>query len=65
MIKFYTTHCPKCEILKKKLDNKEIKYEEIDDEKLMIEKGFMFAPMIEVNEEIMDFIKAVKWVNAQ
>lgn len=65
MIKFYTTHCPKCEILKKKLDSKEIKYEEIDNQELMMQKGFMFAPMLEVDDELMNYANGVKWVNEQ
>lgn len=59
----YTTHCPKCNILKAKMDEKEICYNIIDDITIMQEKGFMMAPILEVNGECLDFKKAVDWVN--
>lgn len=62
-ITLYTTHCPKCTILEKKLTDKNIKFEIVDDLNIMIEKGFLTAPMLEVNEEILDFGNAVKWIN--
>ena len=61
---FYSTHCPKCNILKKKLDAKNLSYEEVTDVKVMMTKGFMQAPMLEVNGEIMDFSKANEWINS-
>ena len=62
-ITLYTTHCPKCTILEKKLTDKNIKFEIVDDLDIMIKKGFLTAPMLEVNEETLDFGNAVKWVN--
>ena len=64
-IKLYTTHCPKCIILEKKLDTKGIEYEMITDEEVMIDKGFMSAPMLEVDGEVMNFKQANDWVNNQ
>ena len=32
--------------------------------KVMMAKGFMQAPMLEVNGEIMDFSKANEWINS-
>lgn len=62
-ITLYSTHCPKCNVLKKKLDEKNIDYKEINDTEYMISKGFMSVPMLEINGDILDFGKAVKWVN--
>ncbi len=59
----YSTGCPKCNVLKKKLDLKNIKYEVVSDADLMIEKGFSSAPMLEVNGDVMDFSDALKWIN--
>lgn len=59
----YSTHCPKCNVLKTKLDQKGITYEEINDIEIMQAKGFMQAPMLEVNDKAMNFTKAVEWVN--
>ena len=36
----YTTHCPKCLVLEKKLASKNIEFEEITDNELMLKKGF-------------------------
>lgn len=63
MITLYSTHCPKCKILEKKLDNAKIKYEICDDRELMAEKGFDFMPVLEVDGQTMGFSEAVKWVN--
>ena len=61
----YSTDCPKCKVIESKLKDKNIKFETCKDVDLMQEKGFTMAPMLEVDGEIMDFIKANKWVNAQ
>lgn len=59
----YTTNCPKCRVLETKLKQKNIEFDVVDDENVMIEKGFMEAPMFEVDDKIMNFGEAVKWVN--
>lgn len=56
----YTTGCPKCEILERKLKEKDIHYEVCSDKKVMISKKMVSAPQLEV---IMDFGSAVQWVN--
>lgn len=61
----YSTHCPKCNVLKTKLKNKNINFEEINDEDIMTEKGFMSIPMLEVDGEVMDFISANRWIDEQ
>jgi len=61
----YSTHCPKCIVLEKKLQSKNIEFKLIEDSNIMIEKGFMSAPMLEVDGDIMDFSKAIQWVNSQ
>lgn len=59
----YTTHCPKCKVLTAKLKAKGVDYEEITDVDVMRDKGFMSAPMLEVDGKTMTFIEAIKWVN--
>ena len=49
MIVLYSNHCPKCGIIKDKLDAKKIEYTLFDDEKILIEKGFDFMPVLEVD----------------
>lgn len=59
----YTTNCPKCRVLEQKMNNKNIEYESVTDIDIMTKKGFMSAPMLEVDREIMDFVTANKWIN--
>ena len=62
-VTLYSTHCPRCVVLEKKLTEKHIDYDIVSDEDLIIEKGFMSVPMLEVDGEVYDFSNAVKWVN--
>lgn len=59
----YSTGCPKCTVLETKLAEKNIKYQTISDTDLMLEKGFMTLPMLEVDGNAMEFGAAVRWVN--
>ena len=59
----YSTHCPQCNVLEKKLNQKHIAYEEVNDVNVMRKKGFLSAPMLEVDGEIMDFKTANNWIN--
>ena len=61
----YSTHCPKCKVLESKLNQKSIDYEEINDVKIMREKGFMSAPNLEVDGVVYDFKEAVRWIGEQ
>lgn len=65
MIVLYSTHCPRCNVLEKKLNNKKIKYNIVDDENEIIKLGIDIVPMLKVNDELMNFGQAVKWVNSQ
>ena len=59
----YSTNCPKCNVLEKKLQSKNIDFEICNNVDLMLSKGIQQAPYLEVDNELMDFSKAVKWVN--
>lgn len=63
MVTFYSTHCPKCAVLEKKLQQNNISYEEINDVNVMTQKGYKSVPMLEVDGVSMDFNAAVKWIN--
>ena len=56
----YTTGCPKCRQLEMRLKNKGIDFEMITDMDVMSEKGFMEAPMLEINGETFDYNSAIK-----
>lgn len=59
MITLYTTNCPKCKTLERQLKKHNIEFEVIDDEELMINKGFTSAPKLEINGQILDFPEAM------
>lgn len=58
----YTTHCPKCTVIEKKLQRAGIEYDICEDIEVMESKGFTQLPMLEVNEKVLDFAAANKWV---
>ena len=62
-IVLYSTGCPKCSILKKKLEEKQIPYDTVTDIKEMLALGINEVPVLSVNGELMSFPNAVKWVN--
>ena len=62
-ITLYTTHCPRCIVLESKLKQKNIKYNSCEDIDVMTEKGFMQAPILEVDGKVMDFKTANDWIN--
>lgn len=61
----YSTNCPKCNILEKKLIQKELDFNLITDfdKKEMMKKGFLAAPILVVDDEYMDFSTANNWIN--
>jgi len=61
----YSTHCPRCLVIARKLQGAGIQYEEVNDVEVMKTKGFQEAPKLEVNGVIMDFKDAVKWIGEQ
>lgn len=62
-IVLYSTGCPKCSILKKKLEEKQIPYDTVTDVKEMLALGINEVPVLSVNGELLPFAEAVKWVN--
>lgn len=63
MITLYTTHCPKCVVLEKKLNSKNIDFKICDDIDYMLTKKIQQAPYLEVGDKLMNFSDAIKWVN--
>ncbi|HHY08253.1 MAG TPA: hypothetical protein GX530_06980 [Corynebacteriales bacterium] len=61
-ITLYSTDCPKCKILKQRLDEKNINYEICKDVNFMLSKGIKSVPMLEVNGKMMNFDKAIFFV---
>lgn len=61
----YEHGCPKCKVLRTKLDQKNIAYKMVNDIEIMRSKGFVDAPKLEVNGVIMNFKEAVDWIGEQ
>lgn len=61
----YEHGCPRCKVLKMKLDQSGIEYETVNDINVMKEKGFHEAPKLEVNGTVMNFKEAVDWIKEQ
>ena len=61
----YTTeNCPRCKMLKMKLEAKNIAYVEISDIDVLIAKGIKQAPMLEVDGELLNLSKANDFINS-
>ena len=60
----YSTHCPRCLVLEEKLEDADVEFSIVEDENAIKDKGFLSAPILEVDGECMDFSKAIKWVNS-
>ena len=60
----YTTHCPKCSVLEKKLAKKNLSYIENTSIEEMQGLGISTVPVLSVNGELLTFDKANQWINA-
>lgn len=61
----YSTGCPRCNVLKSKMNSKGIQYIENSDTEEMLRKGFTQVPVLEADGKFMDFAEANEWVNEQ
>lgn len=64
-IVLYSTGCPKCIILKKKLAEKDIQYVENNDVEKMTSLGIDYVPVLCVNGKMLQFKEANDWINQQ
>lgn len=62
MITLYSTGCPKCQVLEKKMLNDGIDFNISDDVNTLIEKGFMTAPILKVDDKFLEFKDAIDWL---
>lgn len=61
-ITMYSTHCPQCNVLEKKLNSKGLNYIVVDDVDVMQERGFKSAPVLDVDGVVMNFKTAIEWI---
>jgi deoxycytidylate deaminase len=59
----YTTHCPRCKVLEKKLQQAGIIYSIVDDRETLLSLGFTEVPMLQINcGKTMNFKEANEWL---
>ena len=67
MITLYTIHCPKCNVLEKKMIQKGIEFTLVDDEDKVLQYGrehnIRSAPILDVDGEPMDFAMAIRFID--
>ena len=49
----YSTHCPRCNVLEKKLQQKEVDYDEVNDTSIMEQKGYLSVTVLEVDGKVL------------
>ena len=64
-IVLYSNNCPRCNVLEKKLKQKNISYEDVNDIEIVKRKGYLSVPILEVDGVSMDFKTASDWINSQ
>lgn len=65
MIVLYSTDCPRCHVLEKKLTEAGISFDVSHDVETLISCGFDTAPVLEVDGRKMNFTEAIQWVKAR
>lgn len=63
-ITLYSTGCPKCKVLKAKLDQKDLTYDIETDIEKMKELNILSVPVLKVDDKFLQFKDAVDWVNS-
>ena len=61
-VTLFSTNCPRCKVLAQKLTDKGIEFKISDDVEEMIRRGFMSAPVLDVDGRSMDFTDAINWL---
>lgn len=60
----HTIDCPKCQVLKEKLESKNIAFEINKDEAVMAQLGITQVPVLQIdNGELLEFSAANKYIN--
>lgn len=64
-IYFYTIDCPACNVLEQKLIRKGVEFEKVNDLDTLREKGLEIFPVLEVENKMLSYSEAIKWVNSR
>ena len=63
-VTLYSTGCPKCKVLKSKLDSKNIEYKIITDVDEMTKLGMTTVPFLMIDGKIKNFKESVDYINS-
>ena len=61
----YSNGCPKCKILKERLNEKGLKYEESDDAEVLKNNNILAFPALDIGGKILKFYNAINWLKNQ
>lgn len=61
----YSNGCPRCKVLKEKLNASNIKFSENSNIDKMLSMGINDVPVLEISKELLNFAEAVKWINGR
>ena len=66
MIVYSLPTCGQCQVLKKKLENKNISFTVVEDIEKMLELGIQGVPVLQLDDGTrLTQVSAIKWVDAQ
>lgn len=62
-VTLYSTGCERCKLVKRMLDTHQVCYEEVNDKQIMIDEGFEQAPVLKVNDKVIEnFTSILIWL---
>ena len=61
----YSTGCPRCKVLEKKLESKGVAYEKNNSVEEMLSLGITEVPVLNVYGQLLSFSEANEWINNQ
>lgn len=62
MIVLYSTNCPKCKVLKAKMNEIGIEFTENNSVEDMLALGIRQVPVLSYNGDLMNFNQAIQWI---
>lgn len=62
-ITLYSTGCPRCIVLERKLAEKNVVYRKVDDVDEIMAAGMMEVPVLQIGDDRLRFADAVEWIN--
>ena len=60
----YSTGCRRCKVLEEKLKQKQINFEINNNTEEMLKLNITNVPVLKIEDKLLDFVDAVKYVNS-